>query len=117
MCVIGELPSALKEYDLVAPALLWSETLSALREATWRGALSEDLAEAAVGRLASLGVHEVGDPDLPARAYRIAKQLGWAKTYDAEYVALAEILKAPIFTRDLRLVRGAERVVEFVDFT
>ena len=116
ICVIGELPSRLKAYELVAPSLLWSETLSALREASWRRALSEDLARAAVDRLGSLGVYQADDPDLPSRAYRIAEQLGWAKTYDAEYVALAQILEAPIFTRDARLVRGAQRLVEFVDF-
>ena len=41
--------------------------------------------------------------------------LGWAKTYDAEYVALAQILDIPILTRDRRLARGgASRFVRLL---
>lgn len=41
---------------------------------------------------------------------RIASELGWAKTYDAEYLALARLLDTRVVTLDLRLRRGAERL-------
>jgi len=40
-------------------------------------------------------------------AWRIADELGWAKTYDAEFVALAALLDCQLVTLDLRLRRGA----------
>ncbi len=44
-------------------------------------------------------------------ALRIAEWLGWATTYDAEYVALAQALDAPLVTADARLARGAGGLV------
>ena len=51
---------------------------------------------------------------LLARAWRIAASLGWAKTCDAEYVALAEIPAIPSPSLDARLARGAGHLVEIV---
>ena len=41
----------------------------------------------------------------------MARQLGWAKTFDAEYVALALLVQGRLLTRDRRLRRGASRLV------
>lgn len=50
----------------------------------------------------------------PARlgetAWRLADELGWAKTYDAEYLALAQLLRCRTVTVDSRLRRGADRL-------
>ena len=39
-------------------------------------------------------------------ATAIASALGWAKTYDAEYLALGRRLTCPLVTLDERLIRG-----------
>jgi predicted nucleic acid-binding protein len=44
----------------------------------------------------------------------LTQALGWAKSYDAEYVALAQFLKCPLLTIDARLARGAAHLIEFV---
>ena len=49
-------------------------------------------------------------PRLDAEAWRVADELGWAKTYDAEYVALARLLGCRLMTLDVRLRRGAARL-------
>ena len=53
---------------------------------------------------------------LPAQLYQeafvLAVRLGWAKTYDAEYVALAKLLACPLLTADTRLRRGAARIIQ-----
>jgi predicted nucleic acid-binding protein len=40
----------------------------------------------------------------------VADELGWAKTYDAEYVALAGLLGCLLVTLDARLRRSADRL-------
>ena len=40
--------------------------------------------------------------------------VGWAKTYGAEYVALARLLGCTLFTSDERLRRGGAPVVDVV---
>jgi predicted nucleic acid-binding protein len=100
--------------DLVAPPLMWSEALSTLREHAWRGDISAALAAAGREALLSAPVRRRAPRELFEEAWRVAEQLGWAKTYDAEYVALARILRCRLLTRDERLRRGAARMVEVV---
>jgi len=45
---------------------------------------------------------------LGASVWSIATELGWAKTYDAEYLALARLLGAPLLSLDRRMLRAAE---------
>lgn len=49
-------------------------------------------------------------PRLDSEAWRISNELGWAKTYDAEYVALASLVSGRLVTLDARLRRGADRL-------
>ena len=44
------------------------------------------------------------------RAWELADRLGFAKTYDAEYLALADLLGCRVVTIDGRLRRGADRL-------
>jgi predicted nucleic acid-binding protein len=95
---------------LIAPPLLWSEVRSALHETMWRREISERQAMQTLTAFESSGVRVRNHRRLGATAWRIATEFGWAKTYDAEYVALAELLKCRLVTLDARLRRGAERL-------
>lgn len=97
--------------DLVAPSLLWSEASSVLHGLRWRGLISPGLAAAALERLLTAGVTRVDDRELLVEAWDVADRLGWAKTYDAQYVALARRRDCPLVTLDDRLSRGAGRLV------
>ena len=96
-------------HSLIAPPLLWSEFHSAVHEAAWRGEIDNKTAESIRAEFARLGVVRRSPGQLYAEAYRIATELGWAKTYDAEFLALARIAGAKVLTTDGRLHRGAAR--------
>ncbi len=100
----------LRDRDLVAPALMWSEARSAIHERCWRGQLHPDDAVAAHDRLERCPVTRRSDRRLGGLAWHIAEELGWAKTYDAEYLALARLLRCRVVTVDSRLRRGADRL-------
>jgi len=102
------------EEDLIAPALLWSEASSAIHELRWRREISDRLASIAFDALLTAPVVSRAPKRLPRETWRVAGELGWAKTYDAEYVALARILGCRLFTIDDRLRRGAGRIVEII---
>lgn len=95
--------------ELIAPGLLWSETLSVLHEMGWRGELAARTARAARDGLSGLSVRRDDPGDLRSEAWRVADELGWAKTYDAEYLALARLRSSRVVTLDRRLRRGAAR--------
>ncbi len=95
---------------LVAPPLLWSEVRSSLHEQVWRRVISAELGRRALGRLSDMPVAPRSPAALGREAWLVADELGWAKTYDAEYVALARLLRSRLLTLDARLVRATERL-------
>jgi indolepyruvate ferredoxin oxidoreductase alpha subunit len=71
-------------------------------------------AEIARDRLAYIGrlpMRLLGDAVLRRRAWELADQLGWASTYDAEYIALTQLQADAFVTLDKGLARRVEGVV------
>ncbi len=88
---------------------MWSEVLSAVRRTTWRGEITVENAALVRARLSDLPVAKRDPGGLSDTAWAIAEELGWAKTYDAEYLALARLAGGRVVTLDGRMLRGAER--------
>ena len=99
-------------HELVAPPLVDAEVLSSLSELAYRGEIPDDAGRMAASRMGDLAIRLDRPAGLDLRAWDIARSLGWAKTYDAEYIALAQIRDAPLVTLDQRLRRGAGHLVE-----
>jgi predicted nucleic acid-binding protein len=89
---------------------MWSEVRSSLHEARWRGELSDEQASRAVTALESSPIRARTHKHLGAEAWRIADHFGWAKTYDAEYLALASLLRCRLVTVDKRLRRASAQL-------
>jgi predicted nucleic acid-binding protein len=105
--------AGIDRFTLHAPPLMWSEALSALVEAAYRGAMPDAVLPVALERIEVLPVRSAGGDRAHRRSVlEIAQALRWAKTYDAEYVALARSLRCPLLTVDARLQRGAGRLIE-----
>jgi predicted nucleic acid-binding protein len=88
---------------LVAPALIDLEIASAWRRAARAGRLSEQRASQALADLADLALARAPHGALMGRIWSLRDNL---TAYDAAYVALAEILEAPLLTADERLVQA-----------
>jgi len=99
------------EHELLAPTLLRSQTLSALHEAVHRGELEPDVALDRLNRIWAMKIRLLGDAVLRRVAWRIAEQLGWAETYDAEYVALTQLQADAFVTLDADLARRVDGIV------
>ena len=100
------------EHELLAPTLLRSQTLSTLHEAVQRGELSADVARDRLARIGRIKIRLLGDAVLRRRAWEVADQLGWASTYDAEYIALTQLQADAFITLDAELARRVEGIVE-----
>ncbi len=72
------------DWQWCAPSLVCSEVLSALHEALWRGELTRDEADAVRLVFAALPLQLEDSARLRDEAWRIADELGFAKTYEAE---------------------------------
>jgi predicted nucleic acid-binding protein len=100
------------KHQLLAPTLLRSQTLSLLHEAVQRGRVSEDVARERLAYIRGMQIRLLGDAVLQRRAWEIASQQGWADTYDAEYVALAQLQADAFVTLDAKLARRVKGIVE-----
>jgi predicted nucleic acid-binding protein len=98
-----------RTHELIAPPLMRVEAGSVLHELAWRGQLSTQHARAMLGRVLNASVEVRDPPGLTEAAWRLADELGWAKTYDAHYVALAQLAGCKLVTLDERLQRGLAR--------
>jgi predicted nucleic acid-binding protein len=99
------------EHELLAPTLLRSQTLSVLHEAVARGEIPADVARDHLARIGRMPIRLLGDAVLRRRAWDVADQLGWASTYNAEYVALTQLQADAFVTLDAELAHSIEGIV------
>jgi len=109
--LVGDGIEVSPEHELLAPTLLRSQTLSALHEAVYAGELAPDTALDRLARIRALPIRLLGDAVLRRRAWDLAERLGWAETYDAEYVALTQLQADALVTLDASFARRVEGVV------
>jgi len=98
-------------HKLLAPTLLRSQTLSALHEAVQQGEIPADVARDRLTHIRRLRIRLLGDAVFQRRAWELADQLGWASTYDAEYVALTQLQADAFVTLNAELARSVEGIV------
>jgi predicted nucleic acid-binding protein len=101
-----------RKHQLLAPTLLRSQVVSDLHELVQRGKLAEDLAREQLVRFNRLPIRLLGDAVLRRRAWDVATELGWASTYEAEYVALTQLQAEAFVTLDKQLARRVRGLVE-----
>jgi predicted nucleic acid-binding protein len=100
-----------QDLELMAPTLFEYEINSALHRAAAIGLTTHREARMAMQEAQALAIHCVPPgPELHERAMHWAERLSHHKSYDAQYLALAEQERADFWTADQRLAKGARRV-------
>jgi predicted nucleic acid-binding protein len=99
------------DHRIVAPNLIRSQALNLLLQAVRRGELTEGEALEQHERLTELKMRLLGDRVSRRTAWKIARELGWDTTYDAEYVAITKLQADALITVDAKFARRARKVV------
>jgi len=99
------------EHQLLAPTLLRSQVLSLLYQAVSRGEITKQDAERRLDYVRGLRVRLLGDRVLQNVAWKVAEQLGWSDTLDAEYVALTQLQANALITLDGQLADAVKDLV------
>jgi indolepyruvate ferredoxin oxidoreductase alpha subunit len=100
------------EHELLAPTLIRSQVLSLLHETVHAGAMTEAEAERRRARVDGWRMRLLGDAVLRRVAWKLAGRLGWATTFDAEYVALTQLQADALITGDQNLARAVHGIVD-----
>jgi predicted nucleic acid-binding protein len=100
-----------QEHQILAPALLRSQMLSLLYQAVRRNEMTRTDARRQLDYVRGLRIRLLGDRVLQAAAWKVADQLGWPDTLDAEYVALTQLQADALITLDRRLARAVKDLV------
>ena len=101
--VVGDFVFSSDE-PLAAPQLVDIEVLHAIRRFHRMGVLPLDRSEQALEDFGDLPINRYGHEFLRAGIWRLRNNV---TAYDAAYIALAEMLEAPIVTCDGKLARSS----------
>jgi predicted nucleic acid-binding protein len=96
---------------MLAPALLRSQMLSLLYQAARRGEITKKDAERRLDYAYGMRIRLHEDSFLQNAAWEVADQLGWSDTFDAEYVALAQVEADALITLDRQLADAVKDLV------
>jgi predicted nucleic acid-binding protein len=89
--------------EIHAPCLIEIEVLSGLRRLVRQRQLSPERARFGLDWFLDLGIERHHGVELARRVFALRGSLS---AYDAAYVAVAELLSAPLLTADARLARA-----------
>jgi predicted nucleic acid-binding protein len=96
---------------ILVPSLWEYEITSGLRRACALGFLTPEQALIALDELLGMDLEVIqGTLERHRRALGWAEQLGQARAYDAQYLALADELHLPFWTADRRLVNNVQHM-------
>lgn len=100
--------------EIVAPWLLLFEAHSVLRRKVSRNEVSEEEARQAWRLLRRQGIRTAHPRGLFDRAWALAAELNRPTTYDAVYLAVAELRGCDFWTADVRLANTAKKKFSWV---
>jgi predicted nucleic acid-binding protein len=99
------------EHQVLAPTLLRSQMSSLLYQAVQRDEMDKRDAERRLNYVRGVRLRLLGDRVLQNVAWKVADQLGWSDTFDAEYIALTQLQAYAFITLDRQLAHAVKDLV------
>ncbi len=99
------------EHQILAPTLFRSQVLSTLFQYVRSGRLTQEEAKRQLTYVRALRLRLLGDRVLQDVAWKIADQLGWSDTFQAEYIALTQLPADAFITLDRKLADSAKELI------
>lgn len=94
-----------EQRTMICPALLRFEVVNVLHQYWRHDQLSTGIVQELISILYNLPIQIQSPPELHVRAVLLAQRLQLGATYDAHYVALAQLFGAELWTLDARMQR------------
>lgn len=104
------------EHKLLAPTLLRSQLLALLYRAVRQGEMTKSDADRYLAYVRGLRIRLLGDRVLQNVAWKVADQLEWPDTFDAEYIALTQLQADAFITLDGDLASAVRDLVVLAPF-
>jgi indolepyruvate ferredoxin oxidoreductase alpha subunit len=82
-----------------------------MHESVARGEIDAKAALAHLETINRMSIRLLGDGVLRRTAWKVADQLGWSSTFDAEYIALTQLQGDALITADAALDKAAATLV------
>jgi predicted nucleic acid-binding protein len=95
-----------KSIDLIAPPLFNPEVTSTIRLNVFFKKMTPEEGEKAFAGFNDLNVKTINHPGLCRKAWDLAKLYNLPRTYDMQYLALAELEDCELWTADIRLINS-----------
>lgn len=100
------------DHELLAPTLIRSQMLSTMYEAVRNGHVTPEEATERLNRIGRMKIRLLGDAVLRRHAWKVAEQLDWESTYEAEFVALTQLQGDAFITLNPDLAKAVGGIVE-----
>ncbi len=95
-----------EDVDLISPPLFDAEVTSTIRLHVYLKKILPEEGEEAFSGYSALGIRAVNPQGLPQVAWELAKEYNQPRTYDMQYLAVAELEDCELWTADRRLVNS-----------
>jgi len=101
-----------KDVQMVGPAMFYAEVTSVLREHVFWGKILPEEGEEALSICLDIPVRTVDNPEVYRRAWELARRFNLPRTYDMQYLAVAELEDCEFWTADRKLANSLRNKVK-----
>jgi len=98
--------------ELVSSPLFNAEVTSSLRNQVYFKKILPEEGEIAFQLFLEMGIRTINHPSVTTMAWEMAKRFNLPRTYDLQYLAVAELIDCPLWTNDRKFINSLQNRVQ-----